>query len=263
MSTLRVLVVDDEPLGRKAIRQLLAHHEGIDIVGEARDGKEAVRLIEKLAPDLLFLDVQMPEVDGFAVLRQIDPNRLPMVIFVTAYDTFAVKAFEANALDYLVKPLNEGRFHQALVKATERLRSDEALELSKRLSQLLTGSNDQPGLDNQSKCSERVLVALNGAETILDASEISWIRAEDYYAAIYSHGKCHLVRESLSSLERRLNRLQFVRIHRTVIVNLAEVRRMAFHSEGSAVLVLRDGTELPISRRRRARVARAMKVFAR
>ena len=135
MSRIRVVIVDDEPLARRGIRQLLAAHDDVEVAGEARDGREAVRVLREVAPDLVFLDVQMPELDGFAVLRALDT--LPAVIFVTAFDTFAVKAFELHALDYLVKPLHEARFHQALARARERLRSREAVELARRLSLLL------------------------------------------------------------------------------------------------------------------------------
>jgi two-component system LytT family response regulator len=262
MSSMRVLIVDDEPFGRRAVRQLLAAYNDMEIVGEARNGKEAIRLLKELSPDLLFLDVQMPELDGFAVLRSVESQCLPMVIFVTAFDTFAVRAFEENALDYLVKPLHEGRFRTAVAKARERLRSREAVELSRRLSSLLASSTDGRPPTTAPRPAQRLLIGTSGADLILDVSDIEWIQADDYYAAVHSQGRRYLVRESLSSLEKRLDRSQFIRVHRTVIVNLAQVREMICKAEGIPALVLRDGSQLPLSRRRRARVADAMRRFA-
>jgi two-component system LytT family response regulator len=143
---MRIVIVDDEPLARRGIRQFVALHADVEIVGEARDGLEAVRVIDTLLPDLVFLDVQMPELDGVSVLRRLDQERLPAVIFVTAYDTFAVRAFEFHAVDYLVKPVHEARFHRALARARDRFRSDEAVELSRRLSALLAAGIERDAL---------------------------------------------------------------------------------------------------------------------
>ena len=232
--TIRCVIADDEPLARHGIRQLLAAHDDIEVVGEARNGREAVRLLESLGPDLVFLDVQMPELDGFEVLRRIEPKRLPAVIFVTAYDAFAVRAFETHALDYIVKPVVEARFDDALKRCREHLLSREAL--LKLLS------------------SPRLLVG----DLVVDVNDISWIEADDYYAAVHVRDKRHLVRESLASLESRLDRSLFVRVHRGAIVNLAHVASI---SRGSSVM-LRDGTTLPLSRRRRQQVAEAVRRFA-
>jgi two-component system, LytTR family, response regulator len=259
MNPLRVLVVDDEPLGRRAIRQLLLSHIDVEVVGEARNGREAIRLLQELKPDLVFLDVQMPEIDGFAVLRAIAPQKLPVVIFITAFDTFAVRAFEINALDYLVKPLHETRFRDALAKVRERLRSKEATKLSRRLSELLATEN-QP-TERHNEPATKLLIGTSGAGLILNTSEIDWIRAEDYYAAVYSAGRKHLVRESLSSLETRLDNYQFMRVHRSVIVNLAQIREVLTDSENGSFLTLRDGTKVVISRRLRGRVAKALHRF--
>lgn len=253
---IRVLIVDDEPIARRGIRQLLASHDDIEIAGEARNGAEAVRLIAELAPDLVFLDVQMPEVDGFAVLRQIDPERLPAIIFVTAYDTFAVRAFEARALDYLVKPLAEARFHDALARARERFRVQAELASWRR--SLL--SLNAPAPDRS--LARRIIIGTAGSDLVLDVADISWIEADDYYAAVHSRGRRHLVRESLASLEARLDSRQFVRAHRRAIVNLAEVREIRSQSAGESLLILNDGSQLPLSRRRRQKVEDAMRRFA-
>ncbi len=259
MNSLRVLIVDDEPLGRRAIRQLLLSHTDVEVAGEARNGREAIRLLQELKPDLVFLDVQMPEMDGFAVLRAIAPQNLPLVVFVTAFDTFAVRAFETNALDYLVKPLHEARFRDALAKVRERLRSKEAIELSRRLSELLATEN--PFTEKHIEPGTKLLVGTGGAGLILNSSEIDWICAEDYYAAVYSRGRKHLVRESLSSLETRLDSSQFLRVHRGMIVNLAQIHEVVNDSEEGSFLVLRDGAKVPVSRRLRTRVAKAMNRF--
>jgi two-component system LytT family response regulator len=260
---IRVVIVDDEPIARRGIRHLLAAHDDFEISGEARNGKEAVRLIGLLSPDLVFLDVQMPEIDGFAVLRRVPPERLPAVIFVTAYDTFAVRAFEAHALDYLVKPINEARFRDALTRARDRLRSNEALQLSRRLSVLLSNGNDlgpvqQPRVDPP----RRLVIGAMGSDLIVDVAQISWIEADDYYAAVHAAGRRHLVRESLASLETRLDPFQFVRTHRAAIVNLSHVREIKSDASGESSLVLSDGTLLPLSRRRRRKVEAAMRRFA-
>jgi two-component system, LytTR family, response regulator len=251
---MRVVIVDDEPLARRGIRQLLASHADVEVAGEARNGREAVRMLNALAPDLVFLDVQMPELDGFAVLRQLTVTPLPAVIFVTAYDTFAVRAFESHALDYLVKPVHDARFQDALARARERLRSQEAVEMSRRLSAFLSPSPEP---------ARRMLIGTGGSDLILDVSEIEWIEAEDYYAAVHARGGRHLVRESLASLETRLDRTRFVRVHRSAIVNLAQVVEIRNQAAGDSMVVLRSGVQLPLSRRRREQVADAIRRFAR
>lgn len=249
---IRVLIVDDEPIARRGIRQLLAVHEDIEIAGEARNGREAVRMAQALAPDLMFLDVQMPELDGFDVLRQMDPARVPVVIFVTAYDSFAVRAFEARALDYLVKPIAEARFHEALGRAREHLQSQAALARSRQKIQELNGA----------MAARRLIVGTASSDLLLEVAEIAWIEADDYYAVVHAGGRRHMVRESLASLEARLDRRQFVRAHRRAIVNLAEVREIRTQSPGESELVLNDGSRLPLSRRRRHVVEDAIRRFA-
>jgi two-component system LytT family response regulator len=261
VSRIRVVIVDDEPLARRGIRQLLAAHPDVEVAGEARDGPEAVRVLREVAPDLVFLDVQMPEMDGFAVLRRLDPARLPAVIFVTAFDTFAVRAFDQHALDYLVKPLHEARFHQAMARARERLRSRQAVELARHLSLLLAAEGkDAP--DPPPEAPRRLVVATAGADLVLELAEIQWIEADDYYAAVHARGRRHLVRESLASLEARLEPARFVRVHRSAIVNLAQVREVRAGPGPDAAVVLHDGTQVPLSRRRRRQVDDAIRRFA-
>ena len=244
MSSLRVVVVDDEQLAREELCYQLEQLGEIEVVGQAGNGLEAMAAIDQKAPDLVFLDIQMPELDGFAVLRQLDPARWPLVIFVTAYDTFALQAFDTHAVDYLVKPVQETRFCRAMDRARERLRAREARAHS------LTSPP------------RRLVLGVGGSDVILDVADIEWIEADDYYAAVHARGGRHLVRESLASLEERLDRAQFVRVHRSAIVNLARVRQIRHAAIGDAVVVLDSGMQLPLSRRRREHVAEAIRRFA-
>ena len=255
----RAVIADDEPLARRGIRQLLASHQDVDVVGEARNGRETVHLVRALHPDLLFLDVQMPELDGFGVLATLGSSALPAVIFVTAYDHFAVRAFESHALDYLVKPIEEARFVEAVQRTRDRMHSLAAIELSRRLSALVTAQERQDL--TRTLCAPRLVVPTSSGELVLDAGEIDWIEADDYYAAIHAHGRRHLMRQSLAVLERRLDPKQLVRAHRGAIVNIDRVREMRA-DEGDTVLVLRDGTRVPVSRRRREQVVRRLRVLA-
>jgi two-component system LytT family response regulator len=267
---IRALIVDDEPLARRGIRQLLESAEDVTVVGECRNGRDALTALDSLAPDLVFLDVQMPELDGFDVVRARGPARMPYVIFVTAYDEFAVKAFETHALDYLVKPVNDVRFAAALDRVRERMRFAEALALSRRIGDLLAtqarragGNTELPGdmeglaprLTNAIAPARRLIVPTSTGDLVLDVEEIDWIQAEDYYAAVHARGRRHLIRESLASLEQRLDANRFARVHRSAIVRIDRVREMRSAAGGESVLVLRDGTRVPVSRRRKEQVS--------
>ena len=251
MDKIRAVIADDEPLARRGIRQLLVAHRDIAVVAEARNGRETLRALRELKPDLLFLDVQMPDLDGFDVLCEIGAKCMPFVIFVTAYDEFAVRAFDAHALDYLVKPLEVARFAEALERTRERLRSAKAVELSRKLSALLATREKE-------RARQRIVVPISTGDLVLDPDEIDWIEADDYYAAVHARDGRHLIRESLASLERRLDGDRFVRAHRSAVVNVervCEVRREA----GEILLVLRNGVRIPVSRRRRTRVTQLLR----
>ena len=256
---IRAVVADDEPLARRGIRQLLIAEPDVEVVAEARNGRESVQAVRSLSPDLLFLDVQMPVIDGFGVLRTLGPARLPAVIFVTAYDEFAVRAFEAHAVDYLVKPIEEARFAAALERTRERMRSMAALELTARLTSLL--SDDERSRLTSGLGIARLVVPTATGDLVLDVADIDWIEADDYYAAIHARGRRHLLRQSLAVLEQRLDAARFVRAHRGAIVNIDRVRELRAEA-GDTVLVLRDGTRVPVSRRRREQVARRLRVLA-
>lgn len=235
MPEVRALIADDEPLARRGIRQLLAAHPDVVVVAEARDGVEVLEALDARAVDLVFLDVQMPRLDGLAAMRSRGADRLPLVVLVTAYDGFAVEAFALPALDYLVKPVSEERFAATLARVRERLRLT-ALE---------------------AKGARRLVVPTARGELVLDVDEIDWIEADDYYAAVHARGARHLVRESLASLEARLDAARFLRVHRSAIVRLDGVRELRTGDE--PIVVLRDGTRVPVSRRRRERIREALR----
>ncbi len=244
---IRVLVADDEPLARRGVRQLLAPHSDMQVVAESRNGPETLNALREFAPDLLFLDVQMPEMDGFEVLRAQGPGRMPAVVFVTAHDQFAVRAFEAHALDYLVKPLKVERFEAALARARERLRLMQAADLAHRLEALLSDERSR----REGARLDRLVVSTASGELVIPAAEIDWIGADDYYARIHSGSKSHLLRESLASLEKRLDPRRFIRVHRSAIVQIDRVREVRSAPGGDEV-VLRDGVRVRVSRRRLA-----------
>ncbi len=253
-SKIRVLVADDEPLARRGVRQLLAPHADMAVVGESRNGPETLRDLEALQPDLLFLDVQMPEMDGFAVLRARGAERMPAVVFVTAHDRFAVRAFEAQALDYLLKPLHVGRFEAALERVRERLQLVNAAELAQKLTALLEAEREE----RENRGADRLVVATAAGSLVIPAQEIDRIEADDYYVRVHVGTKNYLLRESLNSLEKRLSTGRFARVHRGAIVQVDRIRELRATPRGDEV-VLRDGSCIPISRRRRGVLDRLLR----
>lgn len=251
MDRIRAIIADDEPLARRGIRQLLAPYKDITVVAETRNGRDTVDALRELKPQLVFLDVQMPNLNGFDVVKEIGPASMPVLVFVTAYDEFALRAFEAHALDYLVKPVETARFTQAMNRVREQLRATKAAHLSRKLAALLAALE-------QERAKERIVVQTSRGKLILNAEDVDWIEADDYYAAIHSGSARHLVRESLASLEQRLNPKTFLRTHRSAIVNvnrISELRKEA----GESFLLLTGGIRIPISRRRRAIIARTLR----
>ena len=253
MKEIRTIIIDDEPLARRGLRQLIEPHADLKVIGEARNGVEAIEIVRTMKPDLIFLDVQMPEPDGFGVLKQIWSEEMPIVVFVTAYDEFAVRAFEAHALDYLVKPLQRDRFNDAVDRVRNQIRSNDALLTSRRLASLLEEKTTASAL-------RRVVVPSSSGELLLDVVEIDWIEADDYYSAVHVGPRRHLIRESLASLEHRLDSDRFVRTHRSAIVNMDRVCELRMES-GEMVLVLRNGQRVPVSRRRRESVKENLRRF--
>jgi two-component system LytT family response regulator len=242
-SPMRVLVVDDEPLARENLRVLLAADTGVELVGEC-SGPAAVAMIASLRPDILFLDVQMPDIDGFALLDLVGPETVPAVVFVTAFDRYAVQAFEVKALDYLLKPYTDARFEAALARAKTRVLAQRQAVRPEIDTKLLPTA--VPSYRT------RFLVPDRDKSTVVEASEIDCVRAADYYVVLQCAGVSHLLRESMEDMERLLDPEQFMRVHRSTIVNIARVREVHPLFRGNCELKLADGTVLKLSRDRRA-----------
>lgn len=229
---IRALIVDDEPLARSNVTVLLRKDPEIEIIGECGSGAEAIGEIRVAKPDLLFLDVQMPECDGFDVLEMLGHDLPIAVIFVTAYDQYALRAFEAGALDYLLKPFDNARFELALTRAKQRIR-------------------DASHGESRPRRPERVVVKSSGEVCFVKISDIDWIEAADYYACLHVGTRSHLLRRSLSELEAELDPNRFCRVHRSGIVNLDRVRSLRLHEDGEYEVLLETGARVRLSRRYR------------
>ncbi|MGH7461058.1 MAG: LytR/AlgR family response regulator transcription factor, partial [Longimicrobiales bacterium] len=248
---IRVLVVDDEPLARAGVCELLARDPELDVVGEAANGEDAVTAITELRPDLVMLDVQMPGMTGFEVLRVVGPERMPAVVFITAYDQFAVRAFEVNAVDYLLKPFDDERFAITLTRAKKTVRQSHAGELSRRLAELLDKSDTPiptPLPATTAGYTDRMVIKSGGRVFFLRTDEIDWVEAADYYVKLHAGGKNYLLRETMNALESRLDPRRFFRVHRSAIVNLDRIRELQPYFRGEHMLILSDGTRLKLSR---------------
>jgi two-component system LytT family response regulator len=240
--SIRALIVDDEPLARRKLRTLLKAEPEVEIVGECSDGRAALAAVRDQKPDLVFLDVQIPEMDGFAVLKALGPGPIPHVIFVTAYDQYALRAFEVYALDYLLKPFDRKRFRKAMERAKSRILSERGTDLGRRTLALLEELRPKSG------CLERLVVKSGGRVLFLKAEEIDWIEAEGKYVRLHVGKEAHLLREAMSRLEAQLDPKKFLRVHRSTIVNMDRIQELQpwFHMEYR--IVLRDGTRLQLSR---------------
>lgn len=245
MNKVRTLVVDDEPPARRRIKRFLAQTSDVEVIGECADGEEAVDAIRESSPDLLLLDVQMPRMDGFEVIREVGVGSVPAIIFVTAYDRFAVQAFEMHALDYLLKPFARLRLHDALERAKMQIAGAQATTFSRRLQELIKT------LDGRASYLERISVRLGDSIIFIPVGEIDWIEAAGDRAVLHMGKKTHAVRESLGLLCGRLDPAKFVRAHRSAIVNVDKVKEMVPQFCGDQTLVLRDGTRLTLSRTHR------------
>lgn len=254
MDIIRALIVDDERLARETLRLLLGEKDQIDIVGECKNGIEAVDAIQNLAPDLVFLDIQMPEMNGFEVIKSVGPEKMPVVIFVTAYDQYALRAFEARALDYLLKPFDDERFEQALARAVERIHERQVGELSTKLVDLIsnkaeTGSAQKEKDSSATEYLERIMIKERGSLYFIKVDEIEWIEAAGDYVSIHAAQKTHLLRETMSGLMKKLNPRQFVRVHRSSIVKVDSIKELKPYFHGDYIILLKNGKELKLSRR--------------
>lgn len=263
MQTIRALIVDDERLARETLRLLLDHHESIEIIGECEDGSKAVDVIREEEPDLVFLDIQMPEMNGFEVIETIGPNNMPIVIFVTAYDQYALRAFEAQALDYLLKPFDDDRFEQALNRAVERVQQRQVGSLSTKLVDLLSGMkdgapDDGTEADPPGAYVERIMIKERGSISFVKVDDIDWIEAAGDYVSIHAGKKAHLIRETMTGLTKKLDPNRFVRIHRSSIVSIDAIKELKPYFHGDYIVILKNGKELKLSRRYWDQVEKAL-----
>jgi two-component system LytT family response regulator len=249
---LRAIIVDDEPLAREGMADLLALDDEVDVVGMFDGGQPALDGVRALRPDVLFLDVQMPEMNGFELLRALGDAAPPVTIFVTAYDRYAVQAFEVNAVDYLLKPVEEARLHAALAKA-KRLARGETFTASIERERLLAVL-ERVGAGMAESGAGRIIVRDAGRIQVVRAADVGWVEGAGSYVKLHVGGKSIMHRETLASLEARLDARRFLRVHRSAIVNLAHVRAVESHLRGDGVLVLHDGTRLRVLAARRTRL---------
>src|SRR6266850_3128083 len=235
---IRTLIVDDQLMARELLRRMLKAEGDIEIVGMPASGPEAVKAINSLAPDLVFLDVRMPELDGFGVLAQIDAARMPIIIFVTANDDFALRAFDVHALDYLVKPCSLERLQQALRRARAQLRRNQTGEVQRRLTALLHDLKSQP------KLADRLPVKSEGRIIFLGLSEIDWVEAADNYVKVHVGKQAHMLRQTMAVLESKLPPDRFLRISHSTLVNMEQIKELHPMFHGDYVVVLRNGVRL-------------------
>jgi two-component system, LytTR family, response regulator len=239
---LRAVIADDEALARKFIRRMLKDDHDLEVIGECNNGKEAVAMIRKQNPDVVFLDVQMPEMDGFAVLESIAAERLPEVIFTTAYEQYAIRAFELHALDYLLKPFDQARFKEAIKYAKERFRSQRHNHGRMQISAMLEN------IKNKSQYLDRLVIKAGGRITFLSTDEINWIEADDKYVHLHTSKATPMVRQTLSAMEAQLDPQKFRRVHRSAIVNVERITELQPLFSGEYSILLGDGTKLTLSR---------------
>lgn len=242
MKKLRALIVDDEPPGRQKIREMLKSENDVEILGECTNGVEAIEAIYKHSPDLVFLDVQMPEIDGFGVLEGLDAEHLPAIVFVTAYDQYALQAFEVHALDYLLKPFDKERFQTSLERARDLIKKKKNDDVNEKLLSLLQN------LKIDKKRPDRLVVKTGGRVFFLKTDEIDWIEAAGNYVRLHIGNEAHLLRDTMSSIQKKLDAAQFIRIHRSTFVNIERIKELQPWFHGEYVVILKDGTQLTMSR---------------
>jgi len=247
---IRAAIVDDEDLGRRKISRMLKEDSEVEIVGEFSGGEQTVKALLETKPDLLFLDIKMPEMDGFALLRELAGTFSPVVIFVTAFDQHAVQAFQVHALDYLLKPFDRGRFQDALRRAKEQIRQRRDDSISQKLLELLNESNPT----SASPPRERIMVKSAGHISFLRTEEIDWIEAQGDYVRLWAQGRKFLIREKIGDMEQQFSGDRFIRIHRSAIVNVERIKEMQPLFYGEYAVILNDGTRLTLSRSFREKV---------
>jgi two-component system LytT family response regulator len=257
-ASMRVLIVDDEPVARQRLRRLLGEMSGVQLIGECKNGREAVSRILEDRPDLVLLDVRMPAMDGFEVLRQVGEVALPIVVFVTAFDEHATAAFDVHALDYVVKPVEPARLKTAVERARKQLAMESTVQRHERLLDLLREHSGEPSpgesaAPSNGKRPQRLLINEDGRRFFVAVSDIDWIEAYGNYVRLHVSGKTHLLRATMTRVESSLDPAQFGRIHRSSIVNLLSVREIQPWFSGEHLVILKDGTKLKLSRNYRER----------
>jgi len=251
---IKALIVDDEPLARRSIRLLLDRDDDIEIAGECDNGTAAVELVRNDRPDLVFLDIQMPGMSGFDMLEALSKqDTLPVIIFVTAFDEHAIRAFEFNALDYLLKPFSDERFERSIERAKAQLAQQEINDLSKKLLALAENlkSESLPPVEKGGEYTSRFMIKAGGRISFVKAEEVDWIEAADYYVKLHVGRKGHLIRETMNELEKKMDPRLFARIHRSTIVNIDRIKELHPYFNGHYIVILDDGTKLKLSRSRR------------
>lgn len=241
------LIVDDEPLGRDLVRHMLAPHPDFRVVGECTDGEKALAAIRRLAPQLVLLDIKMPRLDGMSLLQRLEAGARPLIVFLTAHDTYAIQAFEAHAFDYLLKPFDQDRFDQMIARIRRRLRELEEVRLGQNVRHLLAGA--PPAAAAKPPALERIVVRESGRVYFVNVSDIEWLEASGNYVALHvAGGRSHLVHETLAALEAKLDPARFVRIHRSTMVRIDRIKELLPHFNGEYVVLLHDQTRLKLSR---------------
>ena len=251
-SIVRTIIADDEQLARRKLRILLQSEPEVEIVAECHSGGETLAAIRSYRPDLLLLDIQMPDLDGFQVLSEISPSELPVVVFTTAYDQYAIRAFEAHALDYLLKPFDQGRLHQAIERARVELRKSQDHQITHRILQMLSRVKSERKPAPQAD--ERLVIKTKGRIVFLNVDEIDWVEAAANYVRLNAGGESYLFRETISRISERLDPNHFIRIHRSMIVNVRRIKELIPVNSGEYIVVLKSGKELSCSRGYRANV---------
>lgn len=248
-----MVVVDDEPLAREGLVELLAGHPDVRVTGAFADGAAALAGLERARPDALFVDVQMPGLNGFELVEALDADPLPGIVFVTAYDEYAIRAFDVNAIDYLLKPVSAARLAQALERVRVRAGSGPNADYRQRIGALLDGQ-----IPGRAQGAGRLIVREVGQIIVVPTRDLDWIEGADYYSKLHCGDKVHLLREALTSLERRLDPARFLRVHRSAIVNLSRVRAVEAELRGDAIVVLHNGVRVKVTRARREALERSL-----
>lgn len=244
---IKTLIVDDEPLARERVKRFLRDENDVQIIGEIGNGSDAIAAIKEKKPDLVFLDIQMPEKNGFDVIKSLNGKHLPTIVFVTAYDQYALKAFDVHALDYLLKPFTKERIHRALARAREHIESKQLGTLDERLTSLIAD------LKSEKKFLERLVVKSVGRVFFLKTDEIDWIEAAGNYVKLHVGRESHMIRETMNGIESKLDPDKFLRIHRSTVVHIDRIKELHPMFSGDYAVILRDGTELALSRNYRER----------